>query len=91
MKICNEALKGGKHDTCFRAFIALLPEAGVYYCCHRERRKEYLGVANAHVPVNINWLRIVKNGSRDNRFSPGGYIKQLWDGKKKALLHALNP
>ena len=84
MKIDDETLKGGKHDTCFRAFIALLPEAGVYYC-HRERRKEYVGVANAHVPMDINWLRIVKNGSRNNRFSPGGYIKRLWDGNPECM------
>jgi hypothetical protein len=53
MKIDNKTLRGGKHDTCFCAFIALLPEAGLYYC-HRERRKEYVGVANAHVPTDIN-------------------------------------
>ncbi len=84
MKIDNETLKGGKHDTCFRAFIALLPEAGVYYY-HRERRKEYVGVANAHVPVDMNWLRIVKNGSRNNRFPPGGYMKRLWDGNPECM------
>lgn len=84
MKIDDDMLKGEKHDTCFRAFLALLPEAGVFYC-HRERRKEYVGVANAHVPMDINWLRIVKNGSCDNRFSHGGYVTRLWDGNPECI------
>ncbi len=84
MKIDNETLKGKKHDTCFRAFLALLPEAGVYFC-HRERRKENVGVANAHVPMDINWLRIVKNGSCDNRFSTGGYVSRLWGGNPECI------
>ncbi|KAI2493272.1 hypothetical protein MHU86_21269 [Fragilaria crotonensis] len=79
MKITDVGLKDLKHDTRFRALVAVLPEAGVFYC-HRERRKEYVGVANTHVPMDINWLRIVKNGSRDSCFASGGYVKRLWDG-----------
>jgi hypothetical protein len=84
MKVNNVGLKDRKHDTRFRALVAVLPEAGVFYC-HRERRKEYVGVANTHVPLDINWLRIVKNGSRDNRFATGGYVKRLWDGDPECV------
>ncbi len=84
MKANNVGLKDRKHDTCFRALVAVLPEAGVFYC-HRERRKEYVGVANTHVPMDINWLRIVKNGSRDRCFASGGYAKRLWDGDAECV------
>lgn len=79
MKVDDVALKDPEHDRCFRAFVAVLPEAGVFYC-HRERRKEWVGVANTHVPLDINWLRIVKNGHRNNRFATGGYVTRLWGG-----------
>ena len=69
MKIDNETLKGEKHDTCSRAFLALLPEAGVYYC-HRERRKEYVGVANAHVPLDITGYELSRMATVNNRFVP---------------------
>ena len=84
MKITDVGLKDLKHDTRFRALVAVLPEAGVFYC-HRERRKEYVGVANTHVPMDINWLRIVKNGSRDSCFASGGYVKRLWDGDAECV------
>ncbi|KAI2501506.1 hypothetical protein MHU86_12951 [Fragilaria crotonensis] len=54
-------------------------EAGVYYC-HREKRHESVGVPNTHIPMDMNWLRIVRNGSRINRFAKGGYVSRLWDG-----------
>ncbi|KAI2496231.1 hypothetical protein MHU86_18282 [Fragilaria crotonensis] len=68
-----------KYDKRYRCLVVVLPEAGVYYC-HREKRHESVGVPNTHIPMDMNWLRIVRNGSRINRFAKGGYVSRLWDG-----------
>jgi hypothetical protein len=88
MKVDDIALKDPEHDRCFRAFVAVLPEAGVFYC-HRERRKEWVGVPNTHVPLDINWLRIVKNGHRNKRFATGGYVTRLWGGDPDCIWNGL--
>lgn len=79
MKVDNIALKDPEHDRCYCALLAVLPEAGVFYC-HRERRKEWVGIPNKHVPLDINWLQIVKSGHRNKRFAARGYVTQLWGG-----------
>jgi hypothetical protein len=68
-----------KYDKRYRCLVVVLPEAGAYYC-HREKRHESVGVPNTHIPMDMNWLRVVRNGSRNNRFAGGGYISRLWDG-----------
>ncbi|KAI2491740.1 hypothetical protein MHU86_22817 [Fragilaria crotonensis] len=68
-----------KYDKRYRCLVVVLPEAGVYYC-HREKRHESVGVPNTHIPMDMNWLRIVRNGSKNNRFAQGGYVSRLWDG-----------
>ena len=60
MCIADVSLKESCHDHHFRALVVVLPEAGVFYC-HRERRKACVVVPNTHVPVDINWLWVVKN------------------------------
>ena len=79
MRIDDISLKEPCHDHRFRALVAVLPEAGVFYC-HRERRKVCVGVPNTHVPLDINWLRVVKNGKKERRFGKGGYVTRLWGG-----------
>jgi hypothetical protein len=79
MRVSDASLKQPCHDARFRALVAVLPEAGVFYC-HRERRKESVGVANAHVQLDNNWLRVVRNGSCEKRFAKGGYVTRLWGG-----------
>ena len=84
MRVHDATLKHPCHDARFRAVVAVLPEAGVFYC-HRERRKECVGVANAHVQLDNNWLRVVRNGSRERRFAKGGYVSRLWDGDANCM------
>jgi hypothetical protein len=70
----------GDFDAQFRALVVVVPDAAVYYC-HRERRKESVGVVNAHIPMDTSWLRFVRNGGRDTRFAIGGYVAKLWPGE----------
>jgi hypothetical protein len=79
MYVNDDALLDPCHDARFRAMVVVLPEAGVFYC-HRERRKACVGVLNSLVPLDMNWLRTLRNGSSLKRFAKNGYIPQLWEG-----------
>jgi len=79
MYVDDDALLDACHDGRFRAMVVALPEAGVFYC-HRERRKACVGVLNSLVPLDMNWLRALRNGSSLKRFAKNGYITHLWEG-----------
>ena len=79
MHTVDKSLTTEAHDRKFRAIVAVVPEAGVFYC-HRERRKACVGVLNSLVPMDINWLRLAKNGCASKRFAANGYVTRLWGG-----------
>ncbi|KAI2493781.1 hypothetical protein MHU86_20744 [Fragilaria crotonensis] len=79
MHVDDDALLDPCHDARFRAMVVVLPEAGVFYC-HRERRKACVGVLNSLVPLDMNWLRTLRNGTSLKRFAKNGYITHLWEG-----------
>ena len=67
-----------EEDECYRACIAVLPDAGIF-CCQREKCMDSAGVKGSHVPMDINWLRLkrsVANGSGD-WFGKGGYVLRM--------------
>ena len=77
MHVRDDALVESLYDQRFRAMIVVLPEAGVFYC-HRERRQSCVGVKNTHVPMDINWLRTLRDGTSDRTFASNGYATRLW-------------
>ena len=70
-------------DFVYRALIAYLPGAGVFYCA-RERRPGAVGSPNTPVHHDVSWLRIsedVSVPSTSNRFSFGtdGFVRRFYD------------
>ena len=57
-----------KYDKWYRCLVAVLPEAGVYYC-HCEKKHGSVGIPNTHISMDINWLRVVRDGFKNNRRS----------------------
>jgi hypothetical protein len=84
IRVNDATLKQTCYNARFRAFVAVFPEAGVFYC-HRERRRESVGVVKAHVQLDNNWLRVVRNGNCERRFAKGGYVTRLWDGDPNCM------
>ena len=68
-------------DEFYRACIVVIPDAGVYYC-HREKRDARVGIEGAHIPMDINWLRLRlnTNSTPSNWFFPGSYVRRLSGG-----------
>lgn len=79
LHVDDDELLDSAHDERFRALIALIPDAGVFYC-HRERRKACVGVHNSLVPLDMNWLRTLEKGNSVKTFGAGGYVSRLWQG-----------
>jgi hypothetical protein len=79
-RVDREELLDAKFDSQFRAFVVVVPDAATYYC-HRDRRNDSVGVANALIPMDTSWLQVVKNGDSERRFAVGGYVSRLWDGQ----------
>jgi hypothetical protein len=84
MYVDDDALLDSCNDGRFRAMVVVLPEAGVFYC-HRKRRKACVGVLNSLVPLDMNWLCALRNGSSLKRFAKNGYITHLWEGDSDCI------
>jgi hypothetical protein len=78
LRVLPEFLEA-KYYMQYRCLVVVLPEAGVYYC-HREKRHGLVGILNIHMPMDMNWLLVVRDGSKNNHFARGGYVTRLWDG-----------
>ena len=77
-RVTDKKSLGPAFDAFYRAFVVVVPDGATFYC-HRERRRETIGVRNALIPMDTSWLRLIKNGDRERRFAGGGYVERLWD------------
>jgi hypothetical protein len=74
-------------DYQFRALIAFIPNAGVFYCSC-DRRRADAGVEKTLVPHDMSWLRLHRSEVLDSQqrcvpmytIGDGGYVKRLHCG-----------